>query len=120
MQAGQIGWIDLTVEDAPKLRDFYRAVVGWQVDELSMGDYSDYVMKSGENAVAGVCHQRGSNETQPTGWMIYIVVEDLGASLEACRAQGGRVVTDIRTGGEGSFAIIADPSGSTCALFQAA
>jgi predicted enzyme related to lactoylglutathione lyase len=25
---GQIGWIDLTVPDAPALRDFYQAVTG--------------------------------------------------------------------------------------------
>jgi large conductance mechanosensitive channel protein len=27
---GSIGWLDLTVEDAPRLRDFYSAVVGWK------------------------------------------------------------------------------------------
>lgn len=38
MQPGEIGWIDLTLEDAPRMRDFYREVVGWTVDELSMGN----------------------------------------------------------------------------------
>jgi predicted enzyme related to lactoylglutathione lyase len=120
MQPGQIGWIDLTVEDAPRLRDFYAEVAGWGFEEHSMGDYSDFVMKAGDAAVGGVCHARGSNEGQPAGWMIYIVVEDLERSLEACTARGGDVRVPVRTmGGEGRFAVIEDPAGSVCALYQA-
>ena len=85
-----------------------------------MGDYADYVMKADGSAVAGVCHARGTNEGQPAGWMIYIVVEDLDASLEACAARGGKIRVPVRNmGGEGRFAVIEDPAGSTCALYQA-
>ena len=121
MQPGQIGWIDLTVEDAPRLRDFYRDVAGWEAEEHSMGDYADFVMKAGDTAVGGVCHARGANEGQPSGWMIYIVVEDLDRSLEACASGGGKVRVPIRSmGGEGRFAVIEDPSGSVCALYESA
>ena len=120
MQPGQIGWIDLTVEDAPRLRDFYQNVAGWSSEEHSMGDYADYVMKSGDNPVGGVCHARGTNESQPAGWMIYIVVEELDRSLEACSEYGGKVRVPTRDmGGQGRFAVIEDPSGSVCALYQA-
>lgn len=34
---GSIGWLDLTVDDAPGLRDFYSAVVGWTPAEVPMG-----------------------------------------------------------------------------------
>lgn len=120
MKPGQIGWIDLTLGDAPRLRDFYRDVVGWQVEELSMGDYSDYVMKSDGEPVAGICHARGDNADQPPGWTLYVVVEDLDRSLRICQEQGGRIRVQIRTMAEGRFAVIEDPAGSTCALFEAA
>ncbi|GAB1422744.1 hypothetical protein MASR2M15_29830 [Anaerolineales bacterium] len=29
-QNGQLLWLDLTVEDADGIRDFYREVIGWQ------------------------------------------------------------------------------------------
>ena len=35
---GKIGWIDMTVENAAELRDFYSAVVGWRHEEVSMGE----------------------------------------------------------------------------------
>ena len=41
---GSIGWIDLTVDHAPAVRDFYAAVTGWKTSEVGMGEYSDYTM----------------------------------------------------------------------------
>lgn len=60
---GAIGWIDLTVPNAPAVRDFYAAVVGWTVQDVKMGDYADYTMRTSESgeAVAGVCHAQGTN-----------------------------------------------------------
>ena len=35
---GSIGWVDLTVEDAERVRDFYREVVGYTASEVAMGE----------------------------------------------------------------------------------
>ena len=35
--AGKIGWIDMTVDDAPAVREFYEAVVGWKSDASRNG-----------------------------------------------------------------------------------
>lgn len=117
---GKIGWIDMTVDDAPGVRDFYKAVVGWETDDVDMGGYSDYVMKmpvSGEG-VAGVCHARGSNADLPSGWLIYIVVADVEASAAACTSSGGSIVVEPRGLAGGQFCVVADPGGSIAALYQ--
>jgi predicted enzyme related to lactoylglutathione lyase len=116
-KVGTAGWIDLTVSDAPKLRDFYSAVVGWNPAEVPMKGYADYAMNdatSGE-ARAGVCHKRGANATMPAGWMVYFVVADLDASLARCREQGGKVLVERRAD---KCVVIEDPSGAICALYQ--
>ena len=41
---GEIGWIDIAVADAERLKDFYARVAGWVAEPLDMGGYSDYVM----------------------------------------------------------------------------
>lgn len=117
---GKIGWIDMTVEDASGLRDFYREVVGWNVEDTSMGDYSDYTMMSpGDgDAIAGVCHARGSNADLPAGWLIYITVADVVASAAACVANGGELVVEPRGLAGGMFCVIKDPGGATAALYQ--
>ena len=90
---GRIGWVDLTVADAPTVRDFYAAVAGWTPQALSMGDYDDYVMLAPDGTPhAGVCH-----------------------------ARGGQVLSGPRNAGpSGRFAVIQDPAGAVCALFEAA
>jgi len=117
---GKIGWIDMTVDDASGLRDFYQRVVGWKVENTTMGDYDDYTMMSpGDSvAIAGVCHARGSNADLPGGWLIYITVADVDASAAACIANGGKVVVETRGLAGGRFCVIEDPNGATAALYQ--
>ena len=119
-QTGKIGWIDITVDDANGLRDFYADVVGLVPDAVSMGEYDDFNMTmpaSGE-PVCGICHARGSNRDLPGGWMVYFVVDDVDASAAACTAKGGNVLVEPRGLAGGRFCVIEDPSGATAALYQ--
>jgi len=111
---GAVGWVDLTVEDAPALRDFYAKVVGWSASPHSMGDYSDYVMQApGGEGVAGVCHTRGTNAQQPSGWVVYFVVADMAQSVAELRERGGEVVSERK-----EFTVARDPQGHLFALYQ--
>ena len=118
---GKIGWIDMTVANADELRDFYKAVVGFESEEVSMGGYSDYTMKmpASGDAVAGVCHARGSNAELPGGWLVYFMVADVEASARACEQAGGKVLVAPRGLAGGRFCVIEDPGGATAALYQA-
>ena len=95
-QPGTIGWMDLTVEDAARVRQFYEAVAGWTAQEHPLEGYSDYVMMTPGGAPAGgVCHARGANAALPPVWLIYIVVEDLDGQIAEghvplCRGDVGR------------------------------
>ena len=116
---GSIGWRDLTVENAPALRDFYTAVVGWSVEEASMDDYSDYVMKDANGkAVGGVCHARGTNADLPPQWLVYVVVENLEKSLDETMKRGGDVVAPPRGLMGGKMAVVKDPAGAVIALWE--
>ncbi|MFY9488230.1 MAG: VOC family protein [Solirubrobacterales bacterium] len=118
-----IKWADLTVDDAPAVRDFYEAVLGWKSEPMAMdAGYDDYVMtdpKTGE-AVAGVCHKRGGNSELPSQWLIYLDVDDLAESIKQCEAHGGRVVIGPKSSSEntGPWAVIEDPAGAVLALMQ--
>lgn len=118
---GRVAWVDLTVEHAELVGDFYAKVAGWKPAPVDMGDYADFNMldAAGEPA-AGVCHARGPNAELPPHWLIYITVADLDAALEACVGAGGEVVGGTRGLGEmGRFAVIRDPAGAVAALYQA-
>jgi len=119
-QVGTIGWVDLTVDAAESVRDFYREVVGWESNELDMGGYSDYCMNlPGEGkTVAGICHARGTNTDLPAQWLVYITVEDVDQSAKRCLELGGAVLAGPRSLGEARFCVVRDPAGAVAALFE--
>ena len=118
-QPGQIGWVDLTVENATEIRDFYRAVVGWEYADVDMEGYADFAMTDLEGKpVTGICHARGINEGLPAQWLVYITVMDLAFAVEEVVARGGTVLREPTDMGAGRFAVIRDPAGAVCGLFE--
>jgi hypothetical protein len=115
---GTISWMDLTVDQAERVRDFYQAVVGWQPEAQSMGAYSDFVMNADGVATAGICHARGANADVPPVWLIYITVEDLDHSIDETQRLGGALLAAPRSYGGGRYCVIKDPAGAICALYQ--
>lgn len=118
---GTIAWHDLTVADAPAVRDFYRAVVGWGSTDLDMGGYPDFVMTppSSTDGVAGVCHARGPNANLPPQWLAYVIVTDIAASMAACKSNGGKVIAGPNNAGGGArTCVVRDPAGAVLALYD--
>lgn len=121
---GCIAWLDLTVSDASAMRDFYRQVIDWSVEDVEMKDagesYADYNMLGADgNPAAGVCHARGGNLDWPDCWLIYLPVGDLAESLRRVSEEGGKVI-QARKGPDGEYTIAAvqDPVGACFALAQ--
>lgn len=115
---GRVVWTDLTVPDAENVRDFYKAVVGWESEDVPVADHTDYNMQSDGDTVAGICHKEGINAALPSQWLNYIRVADLDASLEAVKTHGGEVLVDPRGEAGSRFAVIEDPAGAVCALME--
>lgn len=119
---GRIAWLDLTVSDAAAIRDFYRQVVGWAVQNVAMEDegtpYADYTMLGDDGTpLAGICHARGVNAGLPPVWMIYVPVGDITESLQRVQEEGGTIVKAMQ-GEDGAYiyAAIQDPVGAYIAL----
>jgi predicted enzyme related to lactoylglutathione lyase len=123
---GQIISADLTIPNAEEIRDFYKAVIGWESEDLAMsdenGEYADYVMKDREgNWVGGVCHKRGGLKNFPPVWIVYVNVENIEESCQRCAALGGKILHKA-TNEDGSlmYAVIQDPAGSILAITKEA
>jgi len=113
---GTVAWVDLTVADAEKLRDFYKNVIGWEPSPVKMGDYDDYNMVSPatEKPAAGICHARGDNAKIPPQWIVYVPVKDLEGSIKTAEKSGGSVVAKLGK----TMCIIKDPAGAVMGLMQ--
>lgn len=121
---GHIAWLDLTVPDASATRDFYREVVGWSAQDVSMEDesesYADFNMLGGDGTpAAGICHARGVNLGLPPVWLLSLPVGDLAESLRRVREEGGEIVKATKgDDGEYTLAVLKDPVGAHVALAQ--
>jgi predicted enzyme related to lactoylglutathione lyase len=118
---GSFNWADLTVENAEEIRDFYASVVGYSFTTFDMGGYEDFCMNSPDDGQTktGICNSKGSNTGLPPQWLIYFYVKDLDHSLTILKEKGGQVLSGPKAYGENAkYAIIKDPSGACCALYQ--
>lgn len=119
---GSIGWVDLTVPACESIRSFYERVVGWTSQPVEMEGYSDYCMipPGGEHPAAGICHARGVNSDIPAHWLVYITVANVEESVQACVSLGGAIIRPPGDMSGAKVAIIRDPAGAVCALYEAA
>lgn len=118
---GTIVSADITSGNAEVLRDFYAAVMGWQVHPMPMGEYDDYVMMGPDGGWAGgVCHLRGVNANQPADtWVVCFRVADVAESVAQVVASGGKQVGQVRDAGPGSrYAVLQDPQGGYVAIID--
>lgn len=118
---GRIAWMDLTVDDASQVSEFYKNVVGWTVQGFDMGGYEDYCMNDPETGetLAGVCHAKGVNAQIPPTWIMYIGVANIDNSIAAVKEQGGKIHGDKRSDGKGGYyCLIQDPAGAYLMLWE--
>ena len=117
---GKIVWTDLTIPNAPQVRDFYAQDFGWKVQDVDMGDHSDFTMvdPASGDSVVGVCHALGENATQPPQWINYFSVANLEDSIKEVEQNGGKGLTPGRGGGGWRFCVIQDPGGAVCGLIE--
>jgi predicted enzyme related to lactoylglutathione lyase len=117
---GQVEWLDLTVNDATRVKNFYSKVVGWKSSDVDMGSYSDYSIETpaDRNTVAGICHARGPSANIPSQWLVYVRVASVSESAEECKRLGGEVLNGPRRMGGSHFCIIKDPEGAVMALLS--
>ncbi|RPD41365.1 VOC family protein [Chitinophaga barathri] len=112
---GTLIGLDLTVNDAETVSQFYHKVIGWEIGAQKMGDYEDYFMKNPDTGdiIAGICHARGGNKDLPPVWLAYIQVADLDASLAQVEKLGGKIMSEKKKAGEmGSYVLVQDPAGA--------
>lgn len=119
-EIGEIVWVDLTLPNAEKVREFYLSVTGWEASAFKVADYHDYVITTPEKkqTVAGLCHAKGDNAGLPPHWLIYVKVRSLDASIAAAKSHGGEVVAGPKKFGGARFCVLTDPAGVAFAIIE--
>jgi predicted enzyme related to lactoylglutathione lyase len=108
---GDFFWLDLFARDPARAAEFYRGLAGYEVSpRASERGIVRHVLQSQGYARAGIVPMPA--ELKQAGWLPYVLVNDVPATLGRVAAAQGRVLVrpDPRLL-DGNVAVIADPLG---------
>ena len=110
--------VELATTDIDKAKAFYRSLFDWQLNDVDMGGGMAYTLIGvGEGTGGGM--MKHPMPGAPSIWMPYVGVADVRAATDKAKSLGARVIRDITpVMDEGSFSIIADPTGAMLGLWQ--
>ncbi|TFU05990.1 VOC family protein [Polymorphobacter arshaanensis] len=107
---GKFIWYELLTSDPAAAARFYAQVIGWSASApADHGGYGHFAA-DGEQVAGLMALPNGA--PMPAGWLGYICVDDVDATLAAITAAGGTIhmpANDIP--GTGRIAMVADPQG---------
>jgi predicted enzyme related to lactoylglutathione lyase len=119
---GTFSWTDLSTTDQEGAKAFYGELLGWQAEDVPVGEGITYTMMSidGKN-VAAVSPLRADQREQgiPPFWMSYVTVDDADAVAARVGELGGTVLAepfDVLEAGR--MAVLQDPQGAVFAIWQ--
>jgi len=116
-----IGWVELAARDGDRARDFYRDLLGWDIDESAPGGFRYLQFGRGGTRYGGVLPMTADWGDMPSHWSVYVPVPDVDACCARATERGGAVVVPaFDAPGVGRIARIDDPTGVGCYLIRRA
>ena len=110
---GQVGYIEIPAVDIKRSADFYVKVFGWRISKREDGSTA---FEDTTGIVRGTW-VLGRPPTTEAGLLVFIVVDNVPAIIDAIIQEGGEIVRSIgeETPEIGRFH---DPAGNVFGLFQ--
>jgi predicted enzyme related to lactoylglutathione lyase len=111
---GKICYIEIPATDIDRSAEFYSNAFGWQIRQRGDGHtaFDDTV-----NEVSGTWVLGRPPSPQP-GVMIYIMVADAAAAVDALLAAGGEVVQPVDPDAREKVASFRDPAGNVLGIYE--
>jgi predicted enzyme related to lactoylglutathione lyase len=111
---GKICYVEIPAKDIRRSAEFYEKVFGWRIRKRGDGAVA---FDDGVGEVSGTWVTGRPPATSP-GFMIYIMVDDVAATIESLKAQGGELVQPIGADAPEITARFRDPAGNVMGLYQ--
>jgi uncharacterized protein len=115
MPHGKICYLEVPAITGEASAEFYRRIFGWKIRERGDGA----IAFDDTGGVSGTWVAEG-DRTPDEQTRIYMMVDNIAATLAQIESGGGRVLTP-RTEigpGMGAFAVFADPAGTEFSLYE--
>ena len=98
---------------------FYRAVLGWKIEDSGMEGFDYHLANADGDMVAGLMVPPPAVAEMPPFWMIYFAVDDADAFVTDATAEGAVLHRGPEAvPGTGRFALLSDPQGAAFGILQ--
>ena len=115
---GDFSWCELLTRDVESSKEFYKQVLGWEMEEMPMEGGAYTVIKAGEQAVAGIMAMPPQVPQEvPSHWGSYVTVDDVDAIAKKAEDAGATIVvppSDVPN--VGRFCTFQDPQGAVLSV----
>lgn len=111
---GKICYIEIPATDIQTSATFYSNVFGWKLRKRGDGAIA---FDDGVGQVSGVW-VTGRKPMSEVGLLIYIMVDSVESTIEAIKANGGKIVRPIGMDVPEITARFSDPAGNIIGLYQ--
>jgi len=111
---GDFSWTELMTRDVDAAKAFYRAVLGWVLEDVDMPSGPYTVIKAGSEQVGGMMRMPDKVPAgAPPHWATYVTAQDVDAVAAKAGEHGGAIlVPPTDTPGVGRFCTFRDPQGA--------
>lgn len=119
---GTFSWVDLATTDQDAAKSFYGRLLGWEAEDVPVGDGATYSMMNRDGqVVAAISGQMAAQRDAgvPPAWNNYVTVADADATAARAAELGGTVHAppfEVMT--VGRMAVIQDPQGAYFMIWQ--
>jgi uncharacterized protein len=111
---GKICYLEIPTRDIPASVAFYTSVFGWT--KRTRGD-GTLAFDDGAEQVSG-SWVTGRAPSSVPGMLLYIMIDDIDATIAAIVAHGGRIVQPVGVDAPEITARFADPDGNVLGLYK--
>jgi len=115
---GTFSWVDLNTDDQDASKAFYASLLGWQYNDIPIGDGNHYSMAQvGGHDVAAITPMPPG--TDVVHWNCYVTVEDADATAARAKELGATVIAEpFDVFDSGRMTIFQDPQGAILSAWQ--
>jgi predicted enzyme related to lactoylglutathione lyase len=116
---GRLTNFEIYGDDPEALATYYREIFGWRIEKAEGVDYWRIAIDADSKPLtSGGIARRPLFGQQ--GWMNFVEVDDLDATLAAATRLGGAILKEKTAGPRTAWhAVIADPAGNAFLVWQA-
>lgn len=107
--------IELSTDDVPKAKKFYKSLFDWKFTDVPALNYT--MLDVGKGTGGGVMKQMTPGA--PSAWLSYVQVDSVKKTVAKAKKAGGNVLVEYMPIGDmGAIGVVTDPMGAAFGVWE--